>query len=333
MFEFLEPHLLYLIIPIWCLVIFLYLKKKNTKNFIAFLDLKKIYKFSSNYLKIYYILIFLIYTAAIFIISQPIIRNIDETIKKNWIDIILVLDVSYSMNAEDLQPNRLSAAKEIISKFLEEQKNNRVWFVVFAWKPFTSLPLNFDYNISQKILDKITVDTINQRVSWLEGTAIWDALIFAWDNFVDEHREKVIILLTDGTANAWVNPSIAVDFLNSKYWNNNKIKIYTIWIWKNENTFVNIQNIMWFSQKVEIWGVDEESLKLIANKSWWKYFRAENKQALNNIFTQIWELEKTDIEIDTKETIRSNANYFTFILTIFLLLLLWIKSAKHIYNR
>jgi len=333
MFEFLQPHFLYLIVPIIFLVIFLYSTKKNTKNFVAFWDLKNVYKFSSHYLKIYYLLILCIFISAICIISQPVIRNIDEKIKKNWVDIMLVLDVSYSMKAEDLQPNRLSAAKEIISKFLDTQENNRVWFVVFAGKPFTSLPLNFDYNISKKILEKITVDTINQRVSWLQGTAIWDALIFAADNFTDENREKVIVLLTDGTANVWVDPNISVDFLNKKYWENNKIKIYTIWIWKNENTFVNIQDIMWFSQKVEIWWVDEESLKSIAEKSWGKYYRAENKETLNNIFTQISELEKTEIEIDTTETITSNAKIFTYILSLFLFILLFIKFRKNIYNR
>jgi Ca-activated chloride channel family protein len=231
-----------------------------------------------------------------------------------------------------LQPNRLQAAKQIINNFLDKQKNNRVWFVVFAWKPFTSLPLNFDYNISKKILDKISVDTINQRASWLQWTAIWDGLIFAGDNFDDSNREKVIVLLTDGTANAWVNPEQAVEFLNNKY-KNNKIKIYSIWIWKDEKTFINIQNIMWFSQQVEIWWVDEKPLKYIAKLSWWKYFRADNNQTLSNIFSEISELEKTDIEIDTIENIESKASYFSYTLTILLLLLFLIKTRKHIYNR
>lgn len=332
MFEFLQPNFLYLIIPIVGLVVFLYLNKKNIQNFVAYKDLKNIYKSSTVYLKFYYFIILAIFITSIIIIAQPIHRNIDEKIKKNGIDIMLVLDVSYSMKAEDLQPNRLQAAKQIITNFLDKQKNNRVWFVVFAWKPFTSLPLNFDYNISKKILDKISVDTINQRVSWLQWTAIWDGLIFAWDNFDDESREKVIILLTDGTANAWVNPQQAVEFLNNKY-KNNKIKIYTIWIWKDEKTFVNIQNIMWFSQQVEIWWVDEEPLKYIAKMSWWKYYRADNNQALSNIFSEISELEKTEIEVDIIENIESKASYFTYILSLLLLLFFWIKARKHIYNR
>ena len=332
MFEFLHPNILYSIIPIIALVIFLYLKKTNTKSFIWYNDIQFIYKTSTNYLKIYYLLIACILIVSVLIVAQPVVRNIDEKIKKNGIDIMLVLDVSYSMKAEDLVPNRLEAAKKIIWEFLEKQQNDRVWFVVFAWKPFTSLPLNFDYNISKKILEKINVDTINQRVSWLQWTAIWDAIIFAWDNFTDESREKVMILLTDGTANTWVNPEQAVEFLENKF-SDNTVKIYTIWIWKDEKTFVNIQNVMWFSQQVEIGWVDEDSLKYIAQKSWWKYFRADNNQTLSNIFDEISRLEKTDIEIETVETIQPQSTYFIYILCLFLLIFFLLKARKNIYNR
>lgn len=333
MFEFLEPNILYFIIPIIGFVFFLYLKKKNTKKFIWYWDLKNIYKKSSFFYNFYYILISVIFITSLFIIAQPIEKNTEEKIKKNWIDIMLLLDVSYSMIAEDLQPNRLSAAKEIIDKFLDKLQNDRVWFVVFAGKPFTSLPLNFDYNISKKILSNITVDTINQRVWSLQWTAIGDGLIFAADNFDDDSREKVIILLTDGTANKWVEPDIAVQYLNEKYQENNKIKIYAIWIWKDEKTFINIQNQLWFSQKLEIWWLDEESLEFIAKASNWKYFRAEDKETLNKIFEEITQLEKTDIEVESIEDIKPQSKYFIYFLSVILVLFLIIKSRKHIYNR
>jgi Ca-activated chloride channel family protein len=126
MFDFLQPNILYLIIPIIGLVVFLYIKKSSSKNFIGYSDIKDIYKTSTNYLKLYYFVILLIFIVSMIIIAQPIERNIDEKIKKNGIDIMLVLDVSYSMKAEDLYPNRLEAAKEIISEFLLKQKNDRV---------------------------------------------------------------------------------------------------------------------------------------------------------------------------------------------------------------
>ncbi len=325
MFEFLNPHLLYLIIPIFLLVIFMYLKKKNTKNFIAFWDLKSIYKFSSNYLKLYYFIILLIFINAVFIISQPIERNVDEKIKKNGIDIMLVLDVSPSMDATDMLPNRLEVAKNTLIDFLDTRKNDRVWLVLFSLRPFTSLPLNFDYNISKKIINRVNVDIINnQNLIW---TWIGEWLILAADNLKDSDRTKVIILITDWSPswNNIINPIIATKFINEKY-KDNKIKIYTIWIWWDKDIFLERS---WGYIK----GVDSELLTNISNLTNWKYYNARDKIELNSIFKEISNLEKTDIEIDTKETIKSQSKYFTYVLSFLLLLLLLIKARKYIYNR
>jgi Ca-activated chloride channel family protein len=167
-------------------------------------------------------------------------------------------------------------------------------------------------------------------VSGLQWTAIWDALIFAWDNFNESEREKVIILLTDWTANAGVDPNIAVSFLNEKYNWDNKVKIYTIWIWKDEETFISIKNVMWFSQKIAIEWVDEETLKQIAKLSNWKYFRAENKESLWNIFDNIAELEKTDIEINSITDIKSISKYLVYILIFIFTIFMWYKIRKKI---
>jgi Ca-activated chloride channel family protein len=96
---------------------------------------------------------------------------------------------------------------------------------------------------------------------------------------------------------------------------------------------VNIKNIMWFSQQVEIWWVDEDSLQYIAKKSGWKYFRADNNQTLSDIFDEISQLEKTDIEIETVETIQSKSSYFSYILWLLILFLFIIKMRKKIFNR
>lgn len=330
MFQFLQPNILFLLTPVVILVIFLYFQRKKSLHFWGLQDIFHIYKSGSFSYKIYYVLIFLILSTSILIMAQPVIKNSEEKIKKNWIDIMLVLDVSFSMTAQDLEPNRLEAAKEIISWFLQKLTSDRVWFVVFAWKPFTSLPLNFDYNISQKILKNTTVDSINQRVPSLQWTAIGDALIFAWDNFKDSNRQKVIILLTDGTANTWVDPNIAVQFLNEKYDWDNKIKIYTIWIGKNEETFISIQNTLWFSQKISIEWVDEASLKQIAKLSGWIYFRADNKKTLKSIFEKISQLEKTQLEIESFIEIQSISKYFVYILIFIFVMWIWYKMKKRI---
>ncbi|USN58586.1 MAG: VWA domain-containing protein [Candidatus Peribacteria bacterium] len=122
-------------------------------------------------------------------------------------DIEILLDVSYSMMAEDLAPNRLAVAKEVIHNFVSEQVSNRVGLVVFSGRPFSSLPLTFDYKIIEKIVSRISTDIINQERTNLQGTAIGDAMMLGMDNLekkdTEENatREKVMILMTDGEAN------------------------------------------------------------------------------------------------------------------------------------
>lgn len=240
-FEFLNYFLL--LIPIFLFLGFLYLKW--WKNIVIW-DveiLKEVFKNNSLYYKIYYSLLFVIFIVYISIFANLIIKEEQEKINENWIDIELVLDVSYSMLADDFKPNRLESSKKIIWRFLDKLSQDRLWLIVFAWKPFTSLPLNFDYPISKKIVNNITIDTINQNNTRMQGTAIWDALIIASEWFDDESldREKIIILITDWDANVWVDPDLAIKFLKE----NNKtkdIKIYTIWIWWKEEAYIKTKD-------------------------------------------------------------------------------------------
>jgi Ca-activated chloride channel family protein len=222
-------------------------------------------------------------------------------------------------------PNRLEVAKNTLIKFLDTRKNDRVWLVLFSLRPFTSLPLNFDYNISKKIINRVTVDIINNpNLIW---TWIGEWLILAADNLKNTERTKVIILITDWSPswNNIIDPIVATKFINEKY-KDNKIKIYTIWIWWDEDVFLE-------SSWTYIKGVDSELLTEISELTNWKYYNAKNQIELNSIFEEISSLEKTDIEIDTKETIKSQSKYFTYMLSFLLLLLLIIKARKHIYNR
>jgi Ca-activated chloride channel family protein len=222
-------------------------------------------------------------------------------------------------------PNRLEVAKNTLIDFLDTRVNDRVWLVLFSLRPFTSLPLNFDYNISKKIINRVTVDIINNpNLIW---TWIGEWLILAADNLKDSDRTKVIILITDWSPswNNIINPIVATKFINEKY-KDNKIKIYTIWIWWDKDIFLERS---WEYIK----GVDSELLTNISNLTNWKYYNAKNKIELNSIFEEISNLEKTDIEIDTKETIKSQSKYFTYMLSLLLLVLLLLKARKHIYNR
>lgn len=325
-FEYTEYFLL--LIPIFTFLVFLYLKW--WKN-IVFWDIKiirKVFKNNSFYYKIYFLLFFIIFIVYISIFSNLIIREEQDKVKENGIDIQLVLDVSYSMLADDFVPNRLEASKKIIWNFIDKLSWDRLWLIVFAWKPFTSLPLNFDYSISKKIVNNISIDTIDQNNSRMQWTAIWDAIIIASEWFDEKSfdREKIIILLTDWDVNTWVDPKLAIKYL----WKEEKtkdIKIYTIWIWWNKEAYIKTKDVFWREVLSKVWWLNEESLKTIAENTWWKYFRASDEETLNNIFDTISKLEKKDFERE-KLVIKNEKNIYLVYLLIFLFICLFILKYK-----
>jgi len=328
MIKFLLIQYFLLIVPIIFFLILLYFKWWKKNIFSSINDLKTTFKKNTYYYKFYYLLIFLIFLIYTIIFAKPVLEKSYQNILKNGIDIQIVLDVSYSMTAKDLLPNRLEVAKEVISNFVDKIVTDRIWLIVYSWKVFISMPLNFDYNIVKKTIEKVNIDIINQYYTFLQWTATGDALILAWKLFSNDSREKVIILLTDWEANKGINPLLAIEYLNKKYsW---KIRIYTIWIWWDDKTTVEILDMNWVTQIIEIWWVNEEMLKLISSKTNWLYFRATNKESLEYVFDKISELEKKEI---ITESVKVNIeNYITLIyaLIFFFYIFLFVKIRKWI---
>lgn len=304
MFHFLYPFYFLLIIPLVLIVFFLYIKWWKSYVFWPMKDLKNVFKKNTLLYKFYYILLFLIFVVYISIFSKPLISSTYEEQIMEWIDIQIVLDVSASMLNSDIQPSRLYVAKEVIWDFVNELNSDRVGLIIFSWKPFTLLPLNFNYEIVKKIIWEISISTIDQRLS--VQTALWDAIILASETLLhDQNRKKVLILLTDWEANKWINPTVALKYLQD---NNYNIRIYSIWIW-------------WEGGSV---------LKLLSEKSWWKFFNANNELTLRKIFDEISSLEKTDLPIKKLEQNKSIDIYFLYLLIILFILFLLFKSRKWI---
>lgn len=323
--HFLNPEYFLLLIFLPIFIFFLVKKSKKNPIFSGFDDLKKIFKTNSfvYYLKIFFIVS--IFSIFCILLANPNFENISEKEKKNWIDIVLALDISDSMNAEDLQPNRLELAKKLIWNFLEKQKTNRVWLVVFSWKPFVSIPLTFDYLVLQETLKNIDNKTINQTI--LGWTAIWDAILTSKNIFEEEQkdREKIIILLTDWEANVWIDPKIAS--LSAK---EEKIKIYSIWIWWENEAFLKYQ-VWWFIQKVSIPPLNDKFLKEISDETKWKFFRATDNKTFENIFEELEKLQKTDLEEEKQKTYKDFYDFFAYILIIlifWLVILLFLDFRK-----
>jgi len=220
------------------LVIYLLKKKINYGKYTNVIeDIKKVYKYWFIRRNFKIIIISLLYVWFILLAADPNITDQKETIKRNWIDIVLALDVSFSMNADDMNPSRIEAAKNVLSWFISNLKTDRAGLVVFAGKPFTSCPLTFDYSILQDITKNLSTDTIDQSSIYMQWTAIWDWLLNAINLFKEsKDRERVIVLLTDWTANMWVDPIVSAKLAKEKW-----IKIYTIWL--GSSSWASIQTV------------------------------------------------------------------------------------------
>jgi len=326
---FLNPEYFWLLIFIPIILYFFYKKQKQWIDLASFSDVQKVFKKNSYKFYLTILLLWVILVNFIIILANPNSTNISEKIKKNWIDIVIALDVSGSMEAQDLKPNRIEAAKWVINWFIKKLKTDRVWLVVFAWKPFTSIPLTFDYNILSETLSRLNTNIINQQKNWLNWTAIWDAILMSKtlfktpisDEKQKKNREKVIILLTDWDANVWVDPVIAG--LAAKKEN---IKIYTIWIWSKKWGYITY-NIWGFLQKQRIPPLNDKALKQIAKDTWWEYFRATNNAVFKQIFDRLQKLEKNDIEVEVKKEYSEKYDIFiyslVFLIILFFLFTIW----------
>lgn len=250
--------------------------------------------------------------------AYPQKKDVKTQVIKNGIDIVLVLDLSYSMVAEDIAPNRLEVAKQALSDFTSKLKTDRVGLILFSGKPFTSVPLTFDYDFITQYVKNITIHNINQDFTHLQGTAIWDALLYGAHLFEEgNQREKVMVLFTDGEANKWIDPIEALRYIKQK-----NIKIHTVWIGGDEDTYVTVRNI-YGTQKIAIWWIDEKNLQTIAALTQWYYYKANNKKAFEEIFAHLDLLPKSDISIEKIELYTPYHRVFIYILFLLMLLFVW----------
>jgi Ca-activated chloride channel family protein len=212
-----------------------------------------------------------------------------KTKKTRGIDIVMAIDVSASMLAKDLKPNRLEALKNVAGKFIARRPNDRIGLVEYAGESYTRTPVTSDKNIIFNSLKEIKYNTIITG-----GTAIGMGLATAVNRIKDSKaKSKIIILLTDGVNNSGFIDPLTASELASEY----GIKTYTIGLGSNGMALspVAIRNgkIQYSRIQVEI---DEKLLKEIAQGTGGKYFRATNNKKLEEIYAEINQLEKTEIE-------------------------------------
>ena len=279
-------------------------RKKETIWVSVFQDLKKARGFSLwPYMAwLQHVLIVALIILFCITLARPQGEHEKQKMSKDGIDIIIALDVSESMLAEDLQPNRIEAAKVHIKKFIKGLEHDRVGIVVFSGQAFTQSPLSFDYNILTEYLDQISTGSINQHVRGLNGTAVGDAILAANNRFKkSEDRSKVLVLLTDGDTNTGVHPEIA-----AKAARKDNVKIYTIGIGKEGGAPMPYYDAFGRKQyardrrgNVILSTFNEASLKQLSKIGDGRYFRASNDTSFQKIFNDIAKMEKKKIEINT----------------------------------
>lgn len=237
-----------------------------------------------------------------------------KTTSTQGIDIVLAIDVSGSMLARDLKPNRLEALKEVAAEFIKGRPSDRIGLVVYAGESFTKTPVTSDKAIVLSALADIEYNSVLEN-----GTAIGMGLATAVNRLKDSKaKSKVIILLTDGVNNAgFIDPKIASE-LAVEY----KIKTYTIGVGSNGMALSPIAimpngQFQYGNVQVEI---DEKLLQEIAQVTGGKYFRATNNEKLESIYEEIDSLEKTEIE-EFKYT-NYEENFRPFLLLAGLLLIM-----------
>ena len=232
---------------------------------------------------------FIVLALLIVTLARPQLSQSREHKFTEGIDILLVLDISESMRAEDFEgSNRIQTAKSVVNDFLTHRQNDRIGLVVFAGESFTLCPLTSDYSVLGELLGDVEIGQLE------DGTAIGDALATATHRCrTSESKTKIVILLTDGENNAGsIDPGTAASFAESF-----EIKVYTIGMGKEGGARIPYADTTFGKRYREVLTyLDEDTLKQIANITGGRYFRATDTQSLKQIYTEIDRFEKTKFE-------------------------------------
>lgn len=231
--------------------------------------------------------------ALIFLIialARPQSSSVSESIDSEGIDIVLSIDVSGSMLAEDLKPNRIEAAKKVAEEFVNSRPTDRLGLVIFSGESFTQVPITIDHNVLKEQLSQIKSGVL------IDGTAIGMGLATGVDRLrASKAKSRVLILLTDGVNNTGlIDPSTALE-IAKRY----KVRVYTIGIGSKGQAPYPVQTAFGTQKQMMPVQIDELLLKKIAKETGGNYYRATDNKSLKSVYDEIDQLEKTKIEVSS----------------------------------
>jgi|TARA_Y100000294_G_scaffold108361_1_gene100492 Ca-activated chloride channel family protein len=306
--EFGQPYYLLLILILPLLVLWYFKRGQNQEATIRFsnLDLIPESVIRNGKMKNMFFIIgrLFIMLLIIFALARPRLSDTIRESKTEIVDILLVIDQSSSMLAQDFKPNRLEAAKEVAKKFIKDREGDRLGLIVFAGEPYIQCPLTRDINVLLEFTDKIEI--IDREH---DGTAIGMAIANSINRLREsDTKSKTIILLSDGSNNQGELDPITAAGLAAKF----DIKIYTVAAGTHGLAPYPVTDA-WgrqVIQKVQV-DVDEESLKEIANITGGQFFRATDNKSLLKIYEEIDALERTEIEVKEYQNYTELYSWFT----------------------
>ncbi|MFN4313024.1 MAG: vWA domain-containing protein [Chitinophagaceae bacterium] len=228
-------------------------------------------------------------TALIFALARPQVRNDQRQLLGEGIDIVLCMDVSGSMNSTDIKPSRMEVAKQMAIDFVQGRPVDRIGLVIFSGESFTQCPITTDRNTLIR-----QIQTLESRHYLKDGTVIGEGLATAVDRLSESKAaSKVIILMTDGKEDApdtrLIDPLTALEIARSR-----GVKIYTIGMGVQASTVVETGNA---GKSAAFDFLDEKLLRDMAETTGGRYFRARDREGLQNIYAQIDQLEKSEVDI------------------------------------
>ena len=292
---FLNPEFFWLFLALPFAIAWLFWKRKNQSVTLKISSISGFKNSNSILVKLKPYLIVLRLLALILIIiaiARP--RTVDissQTKTTKGIDIVMAIDLSSSMLAKDLRPNRMEALKKVASNFVDARPNDRIGVVVYAAEAYTKTPVTSDKAIVKEAIRNIKYDRVLQ-----DGTGIGMGLTTSINRLKESKaKSKVIILLTDGVNNSgFIEPETASE-IAKEY----GIKVYTIGLGTNgmaQFPYAYAPNGIDFLYKMMPVEIDEKLMKSIANNTGGKYFRANSNSKLESIYNEINKLETTDIK-------------------------------------
>ena len=282
-------------------------------------------EFSLSKVILKFILFIIAMTLLTFAMVDPQSGSKLEKVKRKGIDMVIALDISNSMLAEDIRPNRLERAKQAISRLIDRLEGDRIGIIVFAGKSYTQLPITTDYAAA-----KMFTSTINTGMIPTQGTALGDAIELAVNSFGETKHNKAIIVITDGEdhqGGALEQTEAAIK---------KGIVIYTIGIGLPEGAPIPVidqRNQTGYKKdsqgNIIMSKLDETLLQRIASLGNGIYIRASNSETgLNKIFDDINKIEKSEIESKQYSDYEDRFQYFVAFALIFLILDLFVFERK-----